>query len=921
SELAWHIYLKGLDSGFNYYGGLGNDDELKPALATKNAIDKLQGFMSSRMAKDKTPPTVLKPQRFPYNPGAYTFGWFNRVPQVNEAFLKKMGSEFYIWTHAYDVSGVQTINVKIRIDNDGVNSMQSTHNETYAGGSEVGSWVTIPMTKRVLPKTRTELNAKADNGQIDFVVFDPAYWADPQIADYYFAKITDQNLNGFRGKLLDYYIEATDTRGNTQKSEIQHVWVEHDGGQSSVAPSATFDPTNPSDCAPITVNFNAATSPLATAAVVNVSYHFSTNSGDWVQTAMTRTSTNTFTYTFNTVPDNAPQLEVAFTDGVNWENNGGANWKTAIRDCDAPVNGVLFDPAAPNGCDPVTIRYYPAGRPLDGAASVYIHVGRNGWQDTISPDPLMTQVGSYWEYIYVVEDDTVAIDVVFNNGAGLWDSNGGSDWHVAVTNCGSMPEPLPAVSINPAAPVGCGPITITYNPSGRVLLGADPVKIHIGRNGWQDVILPNPNMTKSGSTWTYAYTPPPGTTNINMVFNDGGAVWDNNTEMNWNFAVVGCEDIPTGLAITNPAGNITVPFATTHANLQGIAEGLTGHLAWTNSLTGAAGTLPAAATWSLPGLALAVGGNEFVVSGSNTTAAGTTTTAIDDASDAAYSDGWNTGNNGGSGFLGWTLNVTSNAGHFISAETGFGLWAQSESLSEAIRPFSSPLAVGKTFSVRMKNGYVQEGAGGLGVALQNATGDTLWQFWFNGGDTNYNRSGGTTDVAWTMSPIALTVEMTGDTTYNLTVQPEGEAARSYSGTLEDNADQSVTRFRTWLWNNGEGSDYDFYVNNLMITAPSAGNVETHSDFVVITRQSGGTPPPFTMELNPDFTGSGLGFRLATSEAGAQYAVWASPILFPTQNWQMIVGTETQATGGPIDLSITNGLLPINFYRIGYTISP
>ena len=59
-ELAWHIYLAGLDSGFNYYGGLGNDDEAKPALATKNAINKLQAFMSSRMHKDATGPTVLK---------------------------------------------------------------------------------------------------------------------------------------------------------------------------------------------------------------------------------------------------------------------------------------------------------------------------------------------------------------------------------------------------------------------------------------------------------------------------------------------------------------------------------------------------------------------------------------------------------------------------------------------------------------------------------------------------------------------------------------------------------------------------------------------------------------------------------------------------------------------------------------------
>ena len=139
-EQAWHIYLAGLDSGFNYYGGLGNDDENKPALATKRAIDKLSSYMSSRLAQDQTPPTVLKPQRFPYNPGTYTFGWYNYVAGVDTRYLKEMPSEFYVWTHAYDVSGITSIVVKVRMDNDGVNSLSTTHNETYAGGADVGSW-------------------------------------------------------------------------------------------------------------------------------------------------------------------------------------------------------------------------------------------------------------------------------------------------------------------------------------------------------------------------------------------------------------------------------------------------------------------------------------------------------------------------------------------------------------------------------------------------------------------------------------------------------------------------------------------------------------------------------------------------------------------------------------------------------------
>jgi hypothetical protein len=221
-ELAWHIYLTGLDSGFNYYGGLGNDDEVKPSLATRRAIEKLSGYLDGRLDKDHTPPSVFKPQRFPWNPGGYTFGWFNKTPEDGN-YLKKMPSEFYIWTHVYDVSGVPDVTLKVRLDADGKNSLSSNQNETYAGGSEVGPWLSIPMTKRVLPRTREELNAAASNGEIDYFITLPV------VADYYFAKITDEQVSGFRGKLLDYYIEATDSRGNTSRSDIQHVFVEDDG--------------------------------------------------------------------------------------------------------------------------------------------------------------------------------------------------------------------------------------------------------------------------------------------------------------------------------------------------------------------------------------------------------------------------------------------------------------------------------------------------------------------------------------------------------------------------------------------------------------------------------------------------------------------------------------------------------------------
>jgi hypothetical protein len=229
-ELAWHIYLAGLDSGFNYYGGLGNDDEVKPSLATARAIEKLEDYVKARLDQDRTPPSIFKPQRFPWNPGGYTFGWFNSTPEDGR-YLKKMPSELYVWTHVYDVSGVSDVSLKVRLDADGVNAQSSNQNETYAGGSEVGPWLTIPMTKRSLPRTRDELNAAANNGQIDYFI------TSPELADYYFAKITDEQVSGFRGKLVDYYIEATDSRGNTSKSDIQHLFVEDDGAAPAQPPT------------------------------------------------------------------------------------------------------------------------------------------------------------------------------------------------------------------------------------------------------------------------------------------------------------------------------------------------------------------------------------------------------------------------------------------------------------------------------------------------------------------------------------------------------------------------------------------------------------------------------------------------------------------------------------------------------------
>ncbi|MEM9080135.1 MAG: hypothetical protein AAGC74_05520, partial [Verrucomicrobiota bacterium] len=334
-ELAWHIYLTGLDSGFNYYGGLGNDDEVKAALATTRAIEKLQPwFTPTRLANDRTPPSVLKPQRFPHNPGGYTFGWFNSIPGDDTNYLKLMPSEFYIWTHAYDISDISSINLKIRPDLDGTNPLNSTQNETYAGGSEVGTWQTIPMNQRALPNTQSALNAASNNGQINYFI------APPELADYYFVKIDETLIPNFENQLYDYYIEATDTLGNTRKSEIQHVFVA-DSNVTTPPPAdpvVTVTPDPPVACEEVTITYDPTGRNLENESQVYL--HLGKNGWTNVldpKPAMTLTD-GKWTHTF-TPDSDTTVLDFVFTNAANsaaaaiWDNNNGNDWHIDTNPC------------------------------------------------------------------------------------------------------------------------------------------------------------------------------------------------------------------------------------------------------------------------------------------------------------------------------------------------------------------------------------------------------------------------------------------------------------------------------------------------------------------------------------------------------------------------------------------------------------
>ncbi len=235
AERAWHFLLPGYNSGYMYYG-TSLDMEVKQSLACNRACAFADQVIAAHPGTDNTPPSVFIPQRYPYNPGGTGFGPTYGYQQHQNS------SDFHVWTFAYDVSGIQAATLKYRFDNDGTNAPENNENETYAGGAGVGAWQGLAMNYRNFPTGNI-----TNNPEISFFIL-PDY-----IAGEYWVQVT-----GISEKLVDYYVEATDTKGNTTKTPIQHVWVgpyNPGGGTGSVS----WTPANPTLNDVITITEAGAT--------------------------------------------------------------------------------------------------------------------------------------------------------------------------------------------------------------------------------------------------------------------------------------------------------------------------------------------------------------------------------------------------------------------------------------------------------------------------------------------------------------------------------------------------------------------------------------------------------------------------------------------------------------------------------------
>lgn len=214
------------------------------------------------------------------------------------------------------------------------------------------------------------------------------------------------------------------------------------------------------------------------------------------------------------------------------------------------------------------------------------------------------------------------------------------------------------------------------------------------------------------------------------------------------------------------------------------------------------------------------------------------------SSAGVYDNGWQSGDDDGAGFGGWQLNTTGgNAGHFIYTSTSngdgnsnadndidsggeaWGMYANSGSVSNAIRPFDVALTPGSTFSIKMDNGWIESG-GSVGFGLQDASGNNRMEFYFRNGQSNYkiNDNAGETDTGLGFSDEGLNLVFTlvTSTTYSLEITRLEGGSYTRNGTLiNPGAGQPIARARLFNANAGFDGQRNAYFNNLQICTPQS----------------------------------------------------------------------------------------------------
>jgi fibronectin-binding autotransporter adhesin len=199
------------------------------------------------------------------------------------------------------------------------------------------------------------------------------------------------------------------------------------------------------------------------------------------------------------------------------------------------------------------------------------------------------------------------------------------------------------------------------------------------------------------------------------------------------------------------------------------------------------------------------------------------TFATDNTGNSAYSDGWQNGDNGGSGFNAWSLTTSGGgaAGFFNAnpADKGisgmsnpsWGMYGNTGAAANADRSLSTAMGVGDAFSFQWGINF-DTGAGNKGFSLfvggtevVNVNNGNSSAITFNGSNVGFNY--GTAAMTWSFSYI------------NPTTLSVSANDRDGSGTFSTNITVSggVSAFRYYISGNNNGGNAEPLYNNLLST--------------------------------------------------------------------------------------------------------
>jgi hypothetical protein len=222
------------------------------------------------------------------------------------------------------------------------------------------------------------------------------------------------------------------------------------------------------------------------------------------------------------------------------------------------------------------------------------------------------------------------------------------------------------------------------------------------------------------------------------------------------------------------------------------------------------------------------------------------TFATDNTGNSAYSDGWQNGDNGGSGFGAWSLSPTRTAGFYTGnpsnisisgmSNPSWALYGNTGGAANAERSLSTAMGVGDTFSFQWGINWDSDGGNkGFSIYSGGTSGAQLINV-NNGSNSDITING--TSVGFGYGTAAMTWNFTLTSATNLQVNAtnrDGGAAYTGNFTISGNPDS----FKFYASEMNSGDNRQPYFNNLTITVvpePSSLSLLALSGLALLRRR-------------------------------------------------------------------------------------